>query len=214
MTTIEKIVSPAKPSAAVPPSLCPPRHTQPPYTTIICLQGHTSGMHHSIAVQRDDESKSFQVDNDHDFALQCLDHGFAALCLELRDAGLAYVAWATERPERTRLMMGGMMKVDPLCTCLHAAAEEAFGWIFRIIDGGRAAGVFGGPDTHSVVISAWSAVHGLAMLILNSGKMNARGPDEVRHLAEVVCETIADGIRARPERPRPLCRGHMHSEAP
>jgi AcrR family transcriptional regulator len=121
---------------------------------------------------------------------------------QLKDAGLAYVGWATERPERTRLMLGGMMKEDPLCTCLHAAAEDAFGWIFRIIDGGRAAGVFGGPDTHSVVISAWSAVHGLAMLILNSGKLHARGPAEVRHLAEVVCETIADGIRARPERPR------------
>jgi len=125
----------------------------------------------------------------------------------LKEAGLAYVSWATERPERSRLMMGGMMKEDPLCTCLHAAAEEAFGWIFRIIDEGRAAGDFGGPDTHSVVISAWSAVHGLAMLILNSGKVNAQGPAEIGPLTEVVCETIADGIRARPGRLRDDARG-------
>lgn len=119
---------------------------------------------------------------------------------QLKDAGIAYVSWATERPERTRLMMGGMMKEDPLCTCLHAAAEDAFGWIFRIVDAGRAAGVFGGPDTRSMVISAWSAVHGLAMLILNSGKVHARSPDEVRGLARLVCDTIADGLRARPAR--------------
>ncbi len=116
---------------------------------------------------------------------------------QLRKAGVAYVGWATERPERTRLMMGGMMKEDPLCTCLHAAAEDAFQWIYRIIDEGREAGVFGGPDTASVVISAWSAVHGLTMLILNSGKVRADTPGEIAGLAERVCETIANGIRAR-----------------
>lgn len=116
---------------------------------------------------------------------------------QLREAGVAYVCWATERPERTRLMMGGMMREDPLCTRLHAAAEDAFQWIFRVIDEGRAAGVFGGSDTRSVVISAWSAVHGLAMLILNSGKVSAETPEEVARLAALVCDTVADGIQIR-----------------
>jgi AcrR family transcriptional regulator len=117
---------------------------------------------------------------------------------QLNDAGVAYVRWATERPERTRMMMGGMMKEEPLCTCLQAAAETAFGWIFRIIDAGRSARAFGGPDTRTVVISAWSAVHGLAMLILNSGKLAVHGPADIDRLAAMVCATIADGIRARP----------------
>ena len=90
------------------------------------------------------------------------------------------------------------MKEDPLCTGLHAAAEEAFQWIIRIIDDGRRAGVFGGSDTHSMVISAWSAVHGLAMLILNSGKLHADTPEEIAGLAASVCETVANGLRTRP----------------
>ena len=116
---------------------------------------------------------------------------------QLREAGQAYVGWATERPERTRLMMGGLMREDPLCTCLHAAAEDSFAWIFRIIDEGRTAGVFGGPDTDTVVLSAWSTVHGLTMLILNSGKVRAETPAQIAALTERVCDTLVSGLRER-----------------
>jgi len=120
---------------------------------------------------------------------------------QLRDAGLAYVSWATNNPERTHLMFGGMMKADDLDPELHAAAEAAYGEIYRIIDAGREAGLFGGQDTDSVVLSAWSTVHGLTMLILGSGRIKPAGPEETRALAELVCETILSGIRVRPDGP-------------
>ena len=120
---------------------------------------------------------------------------------QLRDAGLAYVSWATKNPERTRLMFGGMMKAADLDPDLHAHAEAAYGEIFRIIDEGRGAGLFGGEDTDSVVLSAWSTVHGLTMLILGSGRLTPSGPAEIRALAALVCETILAGIRVRPRRP-------------
>lgn len=120
---------------------------------------------------------------------------------QLRDAGLAYVSWATNNPERTRLMFGGMMKADDLDPDLHAHAEAAYSEIFRIIDAGRQSGLFGGIDTDSVVLSAWSTVHGLTMLILGSGRLKPSGPDEIRALAGLVCETILSGIRVRPHTP-------------
>ncbi|MGB5209056.1 MAG: TetR/AcrR family transcriptional regulator [Gammaproteobacteria bacterium] len=116
---------------------------------------------------------------------------------QLRAAGVAYVAWATQNPERTHLMFGGMMKSADTPQGLHDCAEHAYSGIYRIIDDGRRTAVFGGEDTDSVVISAWSAVHGLTMLVLGSGKLNPEGPDEVRRLATTICETILTGIRSR-----------------
>lgn len=117
--------------------------------------------------------------------------------MQILDAGRAYVAWATENPERTRLMFGGMMKSEDIDEDLHRTAEAAYDEIYRIIDDGRSAGVFGGRDTDSVVLSAWSAVHGLTMLILGSGKLTPDSPGDVRDLADVVGETMLSGIRSR-----------------
>ena len=57
---------------------------------MICLQGHTTGMHHSIAVDREDETKSIkekEAKKDNDFALGCMRRGVAALCVEQRAFG-------------------------------------------------------------------------------------------------------------------------------
>ena len=116
---------------------------------------------------------------------------------QLQEAGLAYVYWATDNPERTRLMFGGMMKSDNVSTTLRESADSAYAEIWKIIDAGRRSGAFGGPDTDSVVISAWSAVHGLTMLILGSGKISPSGREQIRALAETVCETILLGLRTR-----------------
>jgi AcrR family transcriptional regulator len=116
---------------------------------------------------------------------------------QLREAGLAYVYWATDNPERTRLMFGGMMKSEDVSPSLRESADSAYAEIWEIIDAGRRSGAFGGADTDSVVICAWSAVHGLTMLILGTGKISPSGRDQIRALAETVCETILLGLRSR-----------------
>lgn len=116
---------------------------------------------------------------------------------QLRAAGQAYVKWAIANPERTRLMYGGMMKGDNVPDDLHDSAEAAYAVIFQVIDEGRKAGIFAGPDTDTMVLSAWSLVHGLTMLLLGSGKINASGPAEVTALVSSVCETALEGIQTR-----------------
>ena len=50
--TIEKIVFTSEPYADVPAYVCLPNGVNPPYSFMICLQGHTTGMHNSIAVDQ------------------------------------------------------------------------------------------------------------------------------------------------------------------
>jgi len=117
--------------------------------------------------------------------------------MQLRDAGVAYVLWATDNPERTRLMFGGLMKSEKITEDLHASAEAAYGQIYRIIDDGRRDGIFAGAGTDEIVLSCWAAVHGLTMLILGSGKLTPSDETEVRALTVSVCDTILAGIRTQ-----------------
>lgn len=106
---LEKIVFAAEPGADVPAYVCLPASVRPPYRFFICLQGHSTGMHHSIAVTREDEAIPMTVDGDRDFGLGCMARGIAALCLEQRSFG--------ERQERIQAQHPG-----DLC---HQAAMNA-----------------------------------------------------------------------------------------
>jgi hypothetical protein len=86
--TIEKIAFTAEPGADVVAYVCLPKGTQPPYDFFICLQGHSTGMHNSIAVDRDTERRKIAVAGDRDFGLGCMRRGLAALCIEQRSFGL------------------------------------------------------------------------------------------------------------------------------
>lgn len=85
--TIEKVAFTAEPYADVLAYFCVPNGLEPPYPTVICLQGHSTGMHLSIGRDRHDESRTIEAEGDRDFALGAMRHGFAALCIEQRSFG-------------------------------------------------------------------------------------------------------------------------------
>lgn len=85
---IEKVVFTAEPGSDVVAYMCLPRDVKPQYRTMICLQGHTTGMHHSIGFEREDDAKPMEVQGDRDFAVGCMSRGIAALCIEQRSFGL------------------------------------------------------------------------------------------------------------------------------
>ena len=85
--TIEKWVFTGEPHADVPAYLCLPRGATGPLPTMICLQGHTSGMHHSIGRRLDDDLMPMATEGDRDFAVGCMARGVAALCIEQRSFG-------------------------------------------------------------------------------------------------------------------------------
>ena len=85
---IEKIVYTSEPYCDVPAYLCIPDKMRKPEVLFICLQGHSTGMHNSIAVDRDSEEEIIHVAGDRDFAIGCMKRGIAALCIEQRSMGL------------------------------------------------------------------------------------------------------------------------------
>lgn len=85
--TIEKVCFTSEPGSDVLAYVCLPNEIKPPYNFVICLQGHSTGMHNSIGVQLDDETKPLKVEGDRDFAIHCMKHGYAALCIEQRAFG-------------------------------------------------------------------------------------------------------------------------------
>ena len=85
--SIEKIVFTSEPRSDVLAYVCIPKDVEPPYTWFICVQGHSSGFHNSIAVDRDDNSRVIDVPGDRDFGLECMRRGLAALCIEQRSFG-------------------------------------------------------------------------------------------------------------------------------
>jgi dienelactone hydrolase len=85
--TIEKIVLTTEPGSDAPAYVCLPKGASPPRQWMICVQGHSSGMHNSIAVDFEDETKPMAIEGDRDFGLGCMRRGIAALCLEQRAFG-------------------------------------------------------------------------------------------------------------------------------
>ncbi len=80
--TIERIVFRSEPGVDVPAYVCTPNAAEAPHDWFICVQGHSTGMHNSIAVDAEDETKPIEVAGDRDFGLCCLRRGVAALCIE------------------------------------------------------------------------------------------------------------------------------------
>jgi len=115
---------------------------------------------------------------------------------QLRAAGHAYLDLAVNNPEHTRLMFGGMMKRVPEDSSPYKAAESSYAVIFRIIDRGRVSGAFIGRDTESMVLSAWSLVHGLTMLILGTQQVDPQTPAELAALADSVVDVFLNGLLA------------------
>ena len=113
---------------------------------------------------------------------------------QLMAAGQSYVEWAIANPQRTRLMYGGMMKSASIPDDLYESAESAYQAIYQVMDEGRRLNIFAGDDTDTMVVSAWSLVHGLTMLLLGSSKLDPAGPDDVKELVHTICRTILYGI--------------------
>jgi len=117
--TIEKIVFTAEPYADVPAYVCIPKNAAPPYAWFICVQGHSTGMHNSIAVNADDETKSIRVSGERDFALGCMRRSVAALCIEQRGFGTrrwqidkAHHAGNCQYTAMHSIMLGGTLAAE------------------------------------------------------------------------------------------------------
>ena len=84
--TIDRIEFTAEPGEVVPGYLLLPKDRSPPFPVMICLQGHSPGMHISVGRARTDRDRA-SIEGGRDLAVQAVAHGWAALAIEQRGFG-------------------------------------------------------------------------------------------------------------------------------
>ena len=85
---------------------------------------------------------------------------------QLKAAAHGYVKMALSHPQCTQLMFGGILPCDDTYPELRASGDSAFAGLKTIIEQGQANGVFKQGDIETLALTAWSSIHGLALLLI------------------------------------------------
>ncbi|MBN1239952.1 MAG: TetR/AcrR family transcriptional regulator [Gammaproteobacteria bacterium] len=118
---------------------------------------------------------------------------------QLVESAAAYVRLATSSPEMNHLMFGGALPEDAASSgTLQETAQQAFQGLLDIIGNGIRAGLYVERPPLELASTAWSLVHGLAMLV-STGKLGRRGGENAdpETLARRMAEHLLEGITAR-----------------
>lgn len=82
-----RFVYDSEPETSVPAHLLVPKAAKKPCPVVICLQGHSTGMHISLARAIYEKDEKAISGGDRDFAIQIVREGYAALVIEQRAFG-------------------------------------------------------------------------------------------------------------------------------
>jgi AcrR family transcriptional regulator len=114
------------------------------------------------------------------------------------EAGVVYLELAVKNPEITQLMFSGQIDRATAPESLHTAARDAFNQLHKIVVNAQQRNLIRPGDPDEFALSAWSMMHGLAMLITGEQlDKSIRSPEDVRRLATTVGATLLDGLLAR-----------------
>lgn len=117
---------------------------------------------------------------------------------QLVEAAAVYVRLAIDNPEMNHLMFGGALRAGTPDEAQQQTAREAFEGLVRIIENGLREGLYADRPPRELAATAWSLVHGLAMLV-STGKLERTGAGKAKPetLARRMAQHLIDGIDAR-----------------
>ncbi|HPM82025.1 MAG TPA: alpha/beta hydrolase family protein [Candidatus Anammoximicrobium sp.] len=104
--TLDRIQLTSEPDEVVPGYLLVPLRGTPPFPVMICLQGHSPGMHISIG-QAANEREKASLAGGRDIALQAVAQGWAALVIEQRAFGRRAVPGVSCQDAALRALLRG-----------------------------------------------------------------------------------------------------------
>lgn len=117
---------------------------------------------------------------------------------QLVEAAAAYVRLALDNPEMNHLMFGGVLPDDAAPGSLQETARQSFQGLLDIIDNGARAGRYVARPSLELAATAWSLVHGLAMLASTGRLKGPHAPEpDPEALARRMAEHLLVGITPR-----------------
>lgn len=116
---------------------------------------------------------------------------------QLQEAGHRYVQLALNCPQCTQLMFSGILPCDDTYPELKVSGDTAFDGLKTIIEEGQALGVFKKGDVELLALTAWSAIHGLTLLLIGGNLPDILSmPADIRPLTFAVTTTMLEGLKA------------------
>lgn len=107
--------------------------------------------------------------------------------------GVVYIQFAIENPAHYRLMYGREALRRAHYPELESAADAAFYELVGIIESYQQAGKIKTADARALAYVTWSAVHGLASLLVDQ---QIKEYGNLETLARLTTKTLLEGIRA------------------
>jgi dienelactone hydrolase len=127
----EKFVFQSRPGLFVLGYLLTPPQGQAPHRAMICLPGHGRGVDDIVGIDDKGRPRTDKAGYQHDFALQVVEHGMAAVAIE-------QLAFGCRRDERTRAKTLGASSCQPAAGAAFLMGETMIGWrvydVMRTID--------------------------------------------------------------------------------
>jgi AcrR family transcriptional regulator len=112
-----------------------------------------------------------------------------------RARGLAYVGFATRHPSHFRVMFGRELADRSGYPGLRDAAQAAFDALVDGVRDAQKAGAMREGDPRELGLTAWAAMHGLAMLFLD-GRLQSLYGHPVEELVATVGRNLYRGLAA------------------
>lgn len=116
------------------------------------------------------------------------------IILQFQKMGFAYVQYAVENPTHFRLMFSCEAENQAQDPTIETAGESVFDLLVETIKKGQEQGQFKPGEPLELAYVAWSAVHGLATLIVEA---QIHGEVDMETLTLLTTQTIVDGMRLR-----------------
>ena len=114
---------------------------------------------------------------------------------QLIEAGIAYIRETVSSPERSKLMFSGLLDTDAADQAYLDSCCAAHKELKNIIQRGLDDGAFKG-NLDSIVLAAWSSVHGMAMLLTAGVDMGINNENELTLQARVLAKQIIGGFKS------------------
>jgi len=127
----EKFVFTSRPGLSVLGYLLTPAGAPPPYPAVICVPGHGRGVDDIVGIDSEGRDRTNKAGYQHDFAIQAVEHGLAAVAIEP-------LAFGCRRDPITRKKGLGTSACQPAAGAALLMGETMIGWrvydVMRAID--------------------------------------------------------------------------------